>query len=238
MKICCKCKLEKNEDAFSKTKARKDGLQTQCKLCEKVYREEHKERIASYFQNNKKEIAEKKKVYYEATKLGTTEHRREYGANYLKEHPEYNKKYYENNKDKIKKTVAKYQIENKEKITKKQIEYSVKNPEKFKHLGKRWFCARVIKSIILDRDNYCCQLCNTTKLLQLHHILPVKSNYDEVLNPLNMIILCKNCHLVKAHMGSWNRLDEALSNTLLKLVEIKEKAVNTTISKYVSDIDN
>ena len=35
MKICYKCKGEKDESEFNKKKSRKDGLQSFCKSCEK-----------------------------------------------------------------------------------------------------------------------------------------------------------------------------------------------------------
>jgi hypothetical protein len=44
-KTCTKCKIEKNESEFSKDNYKKDGLQNQCKECQKQYRRELKRTI-------------------------------------------------------------------------------------------------------------------------------------------------------------------------------------------------
>ena len=78
---------------------------------------------------------------------------------------------------------------------------------------------------VLKRDHYCCQLCNSKKKLQVHHIRPFKEIFDEILNEHpeldiiknehelydimrndnrlnnydNLITYCKECHLFKVH---------------------------------------
>jgi hypothetical protein len=49
-KICSKCKIEKDESEFSKSKDKKDGLYCNCKKC-----------IKEHYINNKNKILEKKK---------------------------------------------------------------------------------------------------------------------------------------------------------------------------------
>lgn len=49
-KICCGCKLELSLDSFKSNKNRKDGLQTQCIQCQKIYRRNH------YLNNRRKYI--------------------------------------------------------------------------------------------------------------------------------------------------------------------------------------
>ena len=48
MKICPKCKEEKELSKFSKDKRAKSGLKTQCKACNKQYRAENTEQIKQY----------------------------------------------------------------------------------------------------------------------------------------------------------------------------------------------
>lgn len=78
---------------------------------------------------------------------------------------------------------------------------------------------------ILKRDHYCCQLCGSKKKLQVHHIIPFKQLFEEILNEYpdldiiknehelydimrndprlndydNLITYCKECHLFKIH---------------------------------------
>ena len=66
-KTCSKCKKEKNIDCFRKEKRTKSGLQSQCKECEKKYRELNKEKYSNYmkkyYKENKEEINKKNKIY-------------------------------------------------------------------------------------------------------------------------------------------------------------------------------
>lgn len=78
---------------------------------------------------------------------------------------------------------------------------------------------------ILKRDHYKCQLCGSKKKLQVHHIVPFKNIFDDILNEHseldiinnehelydimrndprlnnmdNLITYCKECHLFKVH---------------------------------------
>lgn len=90
MKKCSGCKLEKNEDNFSRNKSAKDGLYHYCSDCCKIYRDKNKEKEAErhriWWQNTKEE---RKKVFTE---------------------------YRKNNTEKYKETYTKYRITNKELI--------------------------------------------------------------------------------------------------------------------------
>lgn len=94
---------------------------------------------------------------------------------------------------------------------------------------KKWQARDVIK-----RDGYCCQMCGSKKHLHVHHIVPFKQIFDEILsenpnlNPLdnadelyeiathdermnsidNLITYCKECHLFKVH--GYKKKDEEL----------------------------
>jgi hypothetical protein len=73
MKICSKCKIEKEELYFHKDSNRKDKLTTQCKLCVKIdnkkWYEENKDRVKKirleYEKDNKSKITDRrlKRVY-------------------------------------------------------------------------------------------------------------------------------------------------------------------------------
>ena len=71
VKVCTKCKriLIACEINFKKAKKGKYNLASQCKVCEKKYREENKEHILEYmkqyYEENKEQIVEYHKQYYE-----------------------------------------------------------------------------------------------------------------------------------------------------------------------------
>jgi len=68
-KVCSKCKEEKPLGAFSKCRVSKDGLQYQCKVCRKQYRQDNRVKRAEYYrqyyQDNRERILEVQKQYYQ-----------------------------------------------------------------------------------------------------------------------------------------------------------------------------
>lgn len=106
MKICSKCKQEKDSSLFAKASRNKDGLQHHCKACNVEYRLENKEKILinnkSYYKKNKDDILVQKKSYY-------LENRQEI--------LEYKQEYYENNS---------------EELVLKKREYRVLNPDTYR----------------------------------------------------------------------------------------------------------
>lgn len=85
--------------------------------------------------------------------------------------------------------------------------------ETVRHLSKY----QLWKSIILERDNYTCRLCNSTLILQVHHIFPLikiikqynlktlkQANECKFLWDIdNGLTLCKKCH-TKIHRSDIN----------------------------------
>lgn len=67
VKVCGKCKIEKDVSEFNKRKDTKDGFFNQCKTCRK-----------EYYQANKDKINEQKKEYYKANKEKKNEYANEY----------------------------------------------------------------------------------------------------------------------------------------------------------------
>lgn len=72
MKVCCKkdCLFDGDSqslDNFSKDKYRKDGLYPQCKTCNKMYQESHKEQEKKihhkYYEKNKEKIITRAKLW-------------------------------------------------------------------------------------------------------------------------------------------------------------------------------
>lgn len=114
MKICTKCNNEKEYLLFSKDSTKKDGLSSWCKLCQsnnhKIYREE-----------NKKEIATKKKLHYELNKEKVAKR----GAEYYRE-----------NRDSCLARNKDWALRNKESCDKQKLAWRMANPEYAKMLRR------------------------------------------------------------------------------------------------------
>ena len=92
MKVCTKCKEEKDLDSFHKHLKGKDGLTSSCKSCIKEYNikyyQANSEKIAAsnkeYYQANPEKIAARNKEYYQANKASIEETKRDwyYKKNY------------------------------------------------------------------------------------------------------------------------------------------------------------
>jgi hypothetical protein len=116
MKVCTKCKVEKEVINFSKHKLRKNGINNWCKMCDKEYRLKNKDKIKQMSLKNKDYY----KNYREKNKLLKTE---------------YDKNYREKNKEKLKIKNKEYRKNNIEKLKIKNNEY-VKNRYKIDELFK------------------------------------------------------------------------------------------------------
>lgn len=117
MKKCSKCEEVKSFEEFYRSKAKKDGLQSNCKSCWKAYHEANKEKLnaksKAYREANKDKISTKRKAYREANR------------DKIKAR---NKAYKEANKNKVKARMRTYRESNKDKIK----DYRESNKDKAK----------------------------------------------------------------------------------------------------------
>jgi len=88
MKTCNKCKIEKDENEFSRDKCKKDGLRSQCKLCD-----------SQYYQNNKEHKREYDRKYVKENKEKTSKRKRKYNEEHNIERQIYRRKYYNEHKN-------------------------------------------------------------------------------------------------------------------------------------------
>jgi hypothetical protein len=131
MKKCKKCGIEKELINFNILKIAKDGLRTQCKQCEKEYRDNKKDKtkkyLSEYYKNNKKEISNKNKERYNSNKERYNENRR--------------RKY--NDDDNIRKEISKkgkeYRLENKDKVNESKKKYYENNKEYIREWKKNYY---------------------------------------------------------------------------------------------------
>ena len=129
MKRCSKCGewLVANNYNFKKKKNCKWGLYSQCKKCEKEYRESNKEHKKEYNKEYNKNNKEYKKEYNKEYNKNNKEYFKQYNENNKENKKEYNKEYYENNKEYFKQ----YNENNKEYLKQYNKQYYEENPEKF-----------------------------------------------------------------------------------------------------------
>jgi hypothetical protein len=74
MKVCTKCKVEKETSEFNRQKACKDGYTTSCKDC-----------LKKYFKNNKEKLKEYYRVYNQINKDERVKYQKKYIKKRLKE---------------------------------------------------------------------------------------------------------------------------------------------------------
>lgn len=94
--------------------------------------------------------------------------------------------------------------------TKKPKDYHVKQDKirKFRK-SSEWTNKR---KEILDRDEYCCQICktqgyiNSSKSLHVHHIHALANDWEDRVNDRNLICLCEKHHH-DVHNGLFNIMD-------------------------------
>ena len=190
LKKCSNCGELKPFSEFYKKKCSKDGLQSQCKMCNKKYYENNKEKMKEYRENNKEKIKE----YYENNK-------------------EKVKEYYENNKEKMKE----YYENNKEKLLEYQKEYRENNYVRrwcSSTINFHKKCGYIVNITIdelynIVKDKPSCEICGKElewystgkgKTTNLSPSLDRKNNENEI-NKDNISILCYKCN-AKKHSDS------------------------------------
>jgi hypothetical protein len=115
VKVCTKCKIEKDYSEFSKDKLTKDGLRSNCKSCCKEYYQANKEIIKEYHKEynkaNKEYRNERAKEYHQANKERINESKKEYRKANKEYYKEYHKEYYQANKEKMNEISKEYSKE-------------------------------------------------------------------------------------------------------------------------------
>lgn len=105
-------------------------------------------------------------------------------------------------KQAVKAAMAREEV--KEKMRAAAPHRSLFTPRKEKHYRwkggvsfKRGYDWKDIRKFILTRDSHKCVICESTKHLHVHHIVPVSSGIDiHFLNdPFNLVTMCNRCHM-------------------------------------------
>lgn len=192
MKICKKCKIEKQKTEFYKSKITKDGLRGSCKACAALYLEANRDAIATtraaYRAANREAISARDAEYKKA------------------------------NRETIAVWMAGYQKSNREKIAARKAEHYAANTEKFIAYSRNRR-ARVRSAegshnsadvrAIFEKQQGLCANCETKlfksgkQKFHVDHIMPLAlggSNW-----PANLQCLCPACNLSKCakHPDDW-----------------------------------
>lgn len=211
MKICTKCKVEKNKSEFHKNSQSKDKLRPNCKVCELARRalyaarnpEKIRESSAKYWANNKDKISSANAIYREENKDSVRESKKAWRID---------------NIEKSKAQVGAWRRKNRERVRELNSAWNLANPEVMAAI-QRNRRAR-IKSAdgshsgsdvnkIFAAQRGLCASCKI-KLLKsgkqryhVDHIMPLAlggSNW-----PTNLQCLCPACNLSKGakHPDIW-----------------------------------
>ena len=200
MKICCKCKIEKEYIEFSISNSTKDGYNFHCKVCNKIYRlnniDKIRERHKIYRLNNIDKIREKQKEWRLANKNKIIEMK---------------KQEYINNRDKIIKRSRQRRIDkpnyNKEysklycqtkhgKLVKNVLEHRRRDLLKANTVGEHHTTKDIMNKFKLQYG--LCMYCKTSIKGGYHidHIIPPCDGGGN--EAWNIQLLCKKCNLSKS----------------------------------------
>ena len=139
MKLCSKCKIEKEFECFGKSKCTKDGYRYECKSCRKIYNIQNKNKIREY-----------KKKYYQLNKEKCNKISKKWYIENIDFKKEYDKKYHLENKEKRKKTYDEWRVNNIDRLRdyKKQYYHNVvvNDPDKKIRISTRSIVKRFLKS--------------------------------------------------------------------------------------------
>ncbi|QWG60325.1 hypothetical protein [Bacillus mycoides] len=153
-KVCRGCGNVKSLPDYSGSPSGLGGKQQKCKVCEKKYREENKDRRREQRKNyrienndkmkeidkkwreeNRDKIKERDKKRYEENKEAENARNKKY----REEHKEKLKEYLETNKDRIRERQKRFYEENIEMISEREKRYREKNKDKIKERTGRYY---------------------------------------------------------------------------------------------------
>lgn len=200
MKVCNKCKQEKNESEFYKGERYKDGLRPICKKCFSIRSSRHykenpnvakrlKEKAVEWYKNNldkhrniarisHKKYREKRKEYYKSYREEHKEYYRSYNKEYYYNNKEYyqqkKKEWYKNNKDKVKET--------------NEQRRARKNGLNGNVFETEW------KELCSHYGNVCLRCGSSDKLTQDHVVPLSKGGFHTI---YNLQPLCRSCNSSK-----------------------------------------
>lgn len=202
-KKCCKCKKVLSVEEFYKNKSKKDGLTTECKVCNKVLkkarREANPEKVRkegrkSYQNHKEKRIAKTKEWQENNSDLVKQYKQKNYNKNKEKYHSVANERYHTpEGKAKYQARVKKYSATEKGKLTnrtKRARRKALKQNLLSDYTPKQWEqCKKVF--------NGECAYCGKYNELTQDHFLPITKGGEYTIN--NILPVCRSCNSSKCN---------------------------------------
>jgi len=140
MKICAKCKIEKDLNKFCMRRASRDGLKSRCKICAN-------NDYTAWAKKNPKKIKTRNKLFRKENP--------DYSAIYLKENPDYKTIYNKKHAEEIKVYWTVYRKKNSKKLKAYISLYAKKNSDVVNAINAKRRASKLRRTPFwLTRDNY------------------------------------------------------------------------------------
>jgi DNA polymerase II small subunit/DNA polymerase delta subunit B len=146
MKICSKCKIEKELIEFNKSKTGKYGIHSRCKLCIKQYNKQH-------YLNNQDKLKSKHKQHYVDNQSSYKQRSKQWNQDNLTKVKQYNKQYNIDNQEKLKQQHKQYYINHKEEKIQYDKQYKAKYRKEISQYNSQ-YCKQYYKNHKKERAQY------------------------------------------------------------------------------------
>ena len=204
-KTCSKCNDYRTLENYAKDKRASDGLKSECKICEKQYRDNNRvlrlKKKYLYRERNRELLSEKQKLYYRDNKDSIMKYRRDNAEKIRNDW----KAYYNANEERLKSATRVYFKTDKGRL----VDINCKS--KRRKLKLATMDGSIPQNIsfpltpelqeLLEEQKYKCKYCETKihhKLRNIHldHIHPLSKGGTHSLD--NVQWLCATCNLTKS----------------------------------------
>ena len=195
MKICTKCKIEKEFFEFNKNKNLKSGFRSECKKCQ-----------SNNYKINKDTYLRRNKIWMLNNKEYRVEYKEKYRKNNKENIVEYQKHYHKNNKEYFNKLNSIWYINNKEYVSQRNKKYAKENLHKFKFYNNKRRAMKnnqlgevyidIERKLLLQQHGQC-NYCYVSLYDKFHldHWFPLSKGGLHDNN--NLQLLCPSCNIKK-----------------------------------------